>query len=144
MSQKIVTKKFGMVSIPEETEDLTRQDFQKQKANFFKNRFIRKNSSGISANRKFSSGTDNFRSNWFCKTCHQIFHLQPRRKNKTLLEFDLKCQHCKSKDIIRGAKLSEAIRNGIPASEINELFSHDNWEMELSLTDKSKYYLMVE
>ena len=144
MSQKIVMKKFGMVSIPEEAEDTTRQDFQKRKIIFFKNRFSRKNSSRISANRKFSVGTDDFRSNWFCKNCHQTFHLQPRRKYKTLLEFDLKCQHCKSENIFHGQKLSVAIRNKISTLEINKLFSQDNWEMEFTITYKSKYYLLVE
>lgn len=147
MSQKIVTKKFGIVSIHEGGEDSPSQDSQKQRSAFLKNRFNGKPKTTRpldSARENFYPAFYNFRSNWFCKNCHQTFHLQPRKKYKTLLEFDLKCQHCKSKNIIHGEKLSEAIRKKIPATEILELFKEDNWEMEFLLTKKSKYYLIIE
>lgn len=147
MFQKILTKKLGTVSIPEGAENSPRQDLQKQKVAFLKNKpngKLKTRKSADSARETFYPNFYNFRSNWFCKNCHQIFHLQPRRKYKTLLQFDLKCQLCKSKNIIHGEKLSEAIRNKIPASNIQELFKEDNWEMEFLLTNKSKYYLIVE
>jgi hypothetical protein len=92
---------------------------------------------------RFQNGSDNFRRNWFCKSCHHIFHLKPRRKYKALLKYDLSCQNCQSTNIIHGEQLSNAIRNGIPVSEIAELFGKKNSEMEFSLTNKSTYYPMV-
>ena len=146
MPAKIVLKKFENLSHQEDSEDIERKYFEKQKSLLFKNRIFKK---GTSKNEiqfiksRFHNGFGNFKKNWFCKSCHHIFHLKPQRKYKTLLEYGLNCQNCQSNNIMHGEELSKAIRNGIPISEIAELFKDKSSEMEFALTRKSKYYLMI-
>ena len=147
MPAKIVLKKFGVLQMPLDCEDSSIQDFQKQKNTFYKNKFIKKfksNRSKYFYNRTFYAGLSNFRTNWFCKNCYHIFNLKPRKKYKTLLEFNLSCQHCRSTNIIHGEQLSDAIRNRVPVSEISKLFIDKDLEIEFSLIHKSKYYPMIQ
>ena len=146
MPAKIVFEKFRNLLIGEDGEDANKKDFQKQKPVFFKNRLFKniKSKKEIQfIKAKFQTGSYNFRRDWFCKSCLQIFHLKPRRKYKSLLEFGLCCKNCQSTNIIHREELSIAIRNGIPVSEIAELFKEKDSEMEFSLTNKSKYYPMM-
>jgi len=146
MPEKIVLRKFENLSMPEDDEDADKKDFQKQKTVFFKNRLLKniKSEKEIQfIKAKLQTGSDNFRRNWFCKSCLQIFNLKPRKRYKTLLEFGLCCQNCQSTHIIHGEQLSIAIRSGLPVSRIAELFKEKDSEMEFSLTHKSKYHPMI-
>jgi hypothetical protein len=137
MSQKIVMKKFGVLSIPVDCETSSKQVYQKNKPRIVKTTKPRH------SNRLFSANQYNFKSNWLCKTCFKIFHLKPKKKFKTLLEYDLSCQNCQSKNITHSRELSTAINNNVPVSEIIKTFKEKDIELEFTLDSKSKYYAMV-
>ena len=84
MPAKIVMKKFGVLAMPSYLDDLDKQDFQKRKTISFKSRFIKKIKTHKHNKRTDYTSPDNFKRNWFCKSCLNTFKLKPRRKYKTL------------------------------------------------------------
>jgi hypothetical protein len=120
MPQKIVLKKFGIVSIRIVTTHKPRH-----------------------SNRLFSANQYNFKSNWLCKSCSKIFRLKSNRKFKTLREYDLCCPKCQSNNITHSNELSGAINNNLPLSEILKKFKGQDMELEFTLDNKSKYFAMV-
>ena len=137
MPQKIVLKKFGILSIPGDSEISSKEAYQKSKQRIVKTTKQRH------CNRLFSANKYNFKSNWLCKNCFKIFRLKSKRKFKTLQEYDLSCQHCQSKNITHSLELCAAINNNMPVSEIIKTCKEKDIELEFTLDSKCKYFATV-
>ncbi len=138
MAQKIVLKKLGVLSIPAGCDS---SSFER--AHLKNKLWIVKITKPRYSNRIFYATQYNFKSNWLCKTSSTIFTLKPKRKFKTLMEYDLICQNCKSKKITHSNELSAAINHHVPMSTIIQVFKDKDIELEFTLDDKSRYHGMV-
>ena len=138
MPQKIVLKKFGVLSIPAGCDVcLSNQAHQKNKLRIVKIAKPRY------SNRLYYSTQYNFKSNWLCKSCNTIFTLKSKRKFKTLMEYDLICKNCKSEKITHSNELFAAISHHVPMSTIIQVFKDKDIELEFILDDKSRYHAMI-
>jgi hypothetical protein len=137
MSQKIVMKKFGVLSIPVDCENCSEEAYQKNKLRIL--RTIKPSHH----NRLFYADQNDFKRNWLCKSCFNIFNLKSKRKFKALREYNLSCQNCQSTNITHSRELSTAIRNNVPVSEIIKTFKEKDIVLEFTLDSKSKYHLML-
>ena len=75
--------------------------------------------------RKSHKGIDNineYRKHWFCKSCFNVFNIRPQRRYKTLMQFNICCPKCKSKDVAHSHLLSQAIIDKVPNKDLNEIF----------------------
>ncbi len=142
MPRKIVMQKYRNHLFPLDFELSCKQDDQKNKSLKLKNRLAKEIKAGKPgySNRKFYININNFKSKWFCKTCFKIFCLTPKRKFKALLEYDLSCRNCQSKEIMHNEAVSSAINNKLPVTEILKLFKDSSLELEFVLNSKTKYH----
>jgi len=141
MPNKIVLQKYKQHELPLDFELSCKQDDQKNKSLQLKNRLVKKIRAvkpGYS-NRKICITINNFKSKWFCKSCFKIFYLTPKRKFKTLLEYDLSCRNCQSKEIMHNEALSAAINNKLPVADIIKLFKDSRLELEFVINSKAKF-----
>ena len=110
----------------------------------FKNRQLIKVFYKINRNKKrtgLRNGallSDNFKKNWFCKDCLNLFHLKPLRKYKTLLEYIINCPACRSANTIHNEDISEAILNKKTPEELL-LLNEDRINLCFNIHDVSKY-----
>ena len=142
MPQKIVMQKYKSHLFPADFELSCKQDDQRNKSLKLKKRLTRKtevSKPGYSS-RQFYININNFKSKWFCNNCFKIFYLTPKRKFKALLEYDLSCRNCRSKEIMHNETLSAAINNKLPVAEIIKLFKDSCFELEFVLNSKTKYH----
>lgn len=142
MSQKIVMQKFGLHPFPLDFELSIKKNAQKNKSQNLKSRLAKIIRAGKPrySNREFYANTNNFKSNWFCKTCLKFFYLTPKRKFKALLEYDLSSRNRRSQEIIHNDTLSAAINNKLPVAEIIELFKDSSFDLEFIVDSKTKYH----
>ena len=142
MPQKIVMQKYKSHLFPADFELSCKQDDQRNKSLKLKDRLAKKTIAGKPgcSSRQFNININNFKSKWFCKTCFKIFYLTPKRKFKALLEYDLSCRNCQSKEIMHNETLSAAINNKSPVPEIIKLFKDCCFELEFVLNSKTKYH----
>ena len=142
MPQKIIMQKLGHRTFSLDFELSCKQYAQKNKSLNLKTRLaktIRAAKPGYS-NREFRTNTNNFKSNWFCKSCFKIFHLSPKRKFKAIMEYDLSCRNCQSKEIMHNEGISVAIYNKLPIVEIIKLFEDIRFELEFIVDSRTKYH----
>jgi hypothetical protein len=139
MPAKIVIAKFQALGKFPTWEKFEKQNFQVQKNLCFKGRFLKADST-VCINRLEFKNKSSFKRNWFCKSCFNIFRLKPGKRYKTLMHYRLNCSCCKSVNIIQHPEITKAINCNIPVLDIARLLKDENWDIEIPLTAKNKYY----
>jgi hypothetical protein len=143
MPEKIKIKKLKSPLYPQEFIKSAILDQAKKSNTQFLKRFYKTSfSKGRFSLVEELSTVFNFRQNWFCKNCKDVFNLKPTTRFKTLLEYNTVCNKCGSENTAHNDELSKAI---IEKKSISELIidAEKANNISINFNSKAKYYITI-